>query len=287
MNEKEGKEEDAITIEDIERMPRTQMQKVLKGWNQPATGRNAELRERLAEHLERKEKSREEKRLKKYRPQCPQSLLARIDRAKTQRLYLIERSPVEQGSEGAGCSFVVLGSTGNVYRVRISKVPGCTCPDMQRKNVICKHILFVYLKVIGLSPASPCIYQAALLSSELEEMFQAMNQRHGSLTVLANRSVRTTYASLSASNQENHTVLRKPFQDQDCPICFDAMREKEELTYCRGTCGSNFHIQASFLHLTHSTCFIHTLLNPIYSASKCGPHKPKTTSLVPPVDNPG
>ena len=144
---------------------------------------------------------------------------------------------------------MVLGSTGNVYTVHIGKLPSCTCPDNRHKDHLCKHILFVLLKVMGVDPNSPLIYQAALLENELKEMFECMaNRRVGGMDarVLANEQVRSTYAaSLKQTDDDVSTstsgVQRRTLeQDADCPICFDTMAEGE-LTFCRVTCGTNFH----------------------------------------------
>ncbi|XP_026442080.1 uncharacterized protein LOC113341408 [Papaver somniferum] len=43
--------------------------------------------------------------------------------------------------------FFILGSTGNVYTVRLSRIPTCNCPD---SAFPCKHILFVYTRVLNL-----------------------------------------------------------------------------------------------------------------------------------------
>ncbi|RZC92628.1 hypothetical protein C5167_007549 [Papaver somniferum] len=43
--------------------------------------------------------------------------------------------------------FFILGSTGNVYTVRLSRKPSCNCPD---SAFPCTHILFVYTRVLNL-----------------------------------------------------------------------------------------------------------------------------------------
>lgn len=191
-----------------------------------------------------------EKRLAKYRSTCSQKTRARIDRAKTQRMYLVSRGDVSPDS--LECKFVVLGSTGNVYTVKICKKSSCSCPDFQKGN-LCKHVLFVLLKVIGIDSNSPLVYQAALLESELQELFDCMERRAqrvggGGISddVLANEQVRTTYAAgLKGSvdieaSLDNGTKRKSVDQDADCPICFDSL-QSGTLTFCRGTCGTNFH----------------------------------------------
>ncbi|KAI2506769.1 hypothetical protein MHU86_7664 [Fragilaria crotonensis] len=107
-----------------------------------------------------------------------------------------------------------------------------------RKGNLCKHILFVMLKVIGLDPESPLVYQAAYLRSELQEMFALLASRRVGRSVMANDKVKQTYASLSTTGIDDCVVdvgRKSLADDSDCPICFDAMAESSEsLSYCRG-----------------------------------------------------
>ena len=180
-----------------------------------------------------------EKRAKRYRSAPTNSIRQRIDRARTQRLYLVQRTDFENGQG----KFVVLGSTGNVYEVVIAEIPHCSCPDHAKGN-LCKHILFVMLKVVGLDPSSPLVYQAAYLQSELREIFALLQSRRVGGSVLANEKVQSKYASLQGggSDDPQNGVARKSLDaDSDCPICFDNMEAGSSLTYCKATCGANFH----------------------------------------------
>lgn len=67
---------------------------------------------------------------------------------------------------GRAQEFVVLGATGNVYNVKISRHPHCNCPDHEKGN-LCKHILFVMLRVLKLSTSNPLVWQKALLTTEV------------------------------------------------------------------------------------------------------------------------
>lgn len=194
-----------------------------------------------------KPKETVEKRLKRYRSSCPRAVQERIDRARTQLMYLVSKDEIAD-MESLTCNFVVLGSTGNVYNVAIQCVPHCTCPDHAKGN-LCKHILFILLKVMAVPPHSPLVYQAAWIGSELEEMFQGMRQRfrHVSGAVLANKAVRDGYAKLSRGEDLDYKgaqgdigVARRTDVD-DCPICFDTLGTGTTTTYCRAQCGATFH----------------------------------------------
>jgi hypothetical protein len=53
-----------------------------------------------------------------------------------------------------------------VYTVKISRYLHCDCPDHAKGN-LCKHILFVMLRVLKLSHDNPLVWQRALLTKEV------------------------------------------------------------------------------------------------------------------------
>ena len=194
--------------------------------------------------------SQKEKRLSRFRAQPSKDIVARIERALSQRLFLVGRQVSPQLQ-----SFAVLGSTGNVYDVVISQTPSCTCPDHAKGN-LCKHILFVFLRVLRLSRDNPLVWQTALLASEVHDILRdapAMMSR----APLASAAVRSTYSQVSGVKSEGLSpaaetsgVVRKPFEGMPCPICFEDMHEAagsgacakaEETVWCKATCGQSLH----------------------------------------------
>ncbi|EAL90133.1 RING finger domain protein (Znf1), putative [Aspergillus fumigatus A1163] len=105
--------------------------------------------------------------------------------------------------------FTMAGTTGNLYKVVIGKVPSCDCPD---------GVLINALK----APAH-LQYQLAFLSSELREMYQS------------------SPLSSQKEQSEDNNGKRKPIEG-DCPICFMELEpEKDEIVWCRAACGNNVH----------------------------------------------
>jgi len=102
--------------------------------------------------------------------------------------YLIsQRDTATAVSDGMlSREFAVLGSTGNVYNVRIAQTPHCSCPDHERGN-LCKHIIFVLLRVLGLSASSELVYQTSLLQKELSYLFDIRDAATAHSSVLAKR----------------------------------------------------------------------------------------------------
>lgn len=62
-------------------------------------------------------------------------------------------------------------AAGNVYTVRIGRHPSCSCPDAAKGNV-CKHHLYIMMRVLRLAPDDPCVWQRALLSAEVTRLPQ-------------------------------------------------------------------------------------------------------------------
>lgn len=83
----------------------------------------------------------EEKRLRVFRKKAPFSYLEKLERATSQRMFVIDRT--RGGTEDVPEETIDLaGTTGNVYSITISQSPKCTCPDNKKGNQ-CKHIVYV------------------------------------------------------------------------------------------------------------------------------------------------
>ncbi|KAG6030788.1 hypothetical protein E4U41_007762 [Claviceps citrina] len=159
-----------------------------------------------------------EKRLRRYRASPPQAFDSVYQRALGQRFYVLQRT--RRGTEdcpGEVCE--VAGSTGNVYTVEIGQALRCTCPHALKDNH-CKHIIYVLARVLG-APFQ-YVYQRALLSSELREIFAK---------------------AWSAKPAEQSTRSKRKSIEDDCPICFCPFDAKspESIVWCRAACGQNIH----------------------------------------------
>mmetsp|Transcript_21405 Transcript_21405/g.59557 ORF Transcript_21405/g.59557 Transcript_21405/m.59557 type:complete len:369 (-) Transcript_21405:120-1226(-) len=279
------------------------LRQVLYQWNRSTLGASSALRKRFVEEREKRRvaegrpkqeglefdpHAKPEERLKALRSRCPQKVWDRIERARQQRLFLVECGDIpdpessvaaaarqktddgnndddgdgnDDGDSNAGddsdnepdglyCQFVVLGSTGNVYNVDIERIPTCTCPDHAKNNDLCKHILFVLLKVMGVSHKCRLIYQQAWTSGELKKMFADFRKRWNTVRgngVMAKGTVQTAYAQLKDGSKKREQVEGMECRQQDineaddCPICFDPLSTGGQCTFCKAQCGANFH----------------------------------------------
>ncbi|KAL5490068.1 hypothetical protein ACEPAI_4901 [Sanghuangporus weigelae] len=179
-----------------------------------------------------------EKRAAIFKKKCPQNIVERLERVISQRFCLIDR---RRNGDELREEFSVLGSTGNVYVVTIDRLPSCTCPDAMKGNH-CKHILFIFCKVLQVPQSSHVWYQKALLTSELEEVFR---NAPPAPNVMAAAQIRDAYnqatrkASSGSSSKQNR---RMPSADDSCAICYECMEDANgsSLTWCE-TCGNALH----------------------------------------------
>jgi hypothetical protein len=198
-----------------------------------------------------------EKRAARFRDGATADVAARILRAMSQRMYLINQEDCSEIGN-AMKKYAVLGSTGNVYDVEIAKFPSCSCPDFGR-GYLCKHILFVFLKVLKVKETSNKIYQKALLQSELLDIFSRAPQTTASVS--ANTEVIAAYhktvlganCEASAVDVQDTTDDSKP--SGDCAICFESMETKQEAVQKCSVCRNYLHKDCLMKWLSKaSTC---------------------------------
>ncbi|KAI9445094.1 hypothetical protein H4582DRAFT_883725 [Lactarius indigo] len=212
------------------------------GASGPSLGQQKQARtspskaKRLRKNPQSSDASLPEKRDATFKKSCPKNILDRVARVMSQRFFMIDRR--REGNELKE-EFKVLGSTGNVYTVTIGKLPSC---DYASRGNHCKHILFIYLKVLQVPQSSDLWYQKALLTGELESIFTNAPLAPG---VLAHDGVRNAYASATGKNQtatSSSTKRRVPGPEDDCSICYESMHGESEgrLTFCE-ECGNALH----------------------------------------------
>eukprot|EP00929_Paragymnodinium_shiwhaense_P052183 TRINITY_DN26147_c0_g1_i1.p1 TRINITY_DN26147_c0_g1~~TRINITY_DN26147_c0_g1_i1.p1 ORF type:complete len:507 (+),score=27.04 TRINITY_DN26147_c0_g1_i1:196-1716(+) len=175
-----------------------------------------------------------ERRLARWRSTCSVATSERMGRALEQRMYLLEQMDLNS-DHGPSKQFEVLGSTGNAYTVRIGALVSCSCPDAL-KGFVCKHQLFVFLRVLRAPRSSALIYQRALLSSERVELFAAVRSFQAETNAVAIQPVREAYKE---SKNPRDPVQHRGLASDDCPICYEELAQ-EALKVCK-TCRNAVH----------------------------------------------
>mgnify|MGYP000990748254 CR=1 FL=1 len=154
----------------------------------------------------------------------------RKNRGIVQKLYLVE---ILEASDDLKREYIVMGSTGNVYRVEISETPTCTCPDYVQRKCRCKHIYFILLRIMKISKEMEDKQKYS--NDELVTMFQNIPNITNNLIVGEN--IKKIYIK-----KKNPELLKKS-KDDLCPICIDDLENGEDLDFCKGSCGKYIHVE--------------------------------------------
>jgi hypothetical protein len=196
-----------------------------------------------------------------FRKAPSKKVIDKKKRALSQRMMLISRERCNGTSSSSSSSsttllgedFKVLGSTGNVYSVVIDSKPRCDCPDA-RKNPsdICKHLIFVFLKVLKLPEDIPYWFQKSLLPSELSDLFARAkpdptltNAKLQSAYLVATGQKEASDATDESSSSSSHgrRNIPQPGDGACCPICYEDFvpGEIKGLVFCETSCGNPVH----------------------------------------------
>ncbi|KAG6598775.1 hypothetical protein SDJN03_08553, partial [Cucurbita argyrosperma subsp. sororia] len=187
-------------------------------------------------------------RLHLHRFKPSQAVADRIVRALHHHLHLLYRS---------NSNFFVLGATGNVYIVSLSSTPSCTCPD---RITPCKHILFIYIRALGLSLDDVCLRRRTLRPCQLNRLLAAPIM----LESLAEIGIRRIFHQQFFQVKERGSSANVVEEGTACPVCLDDMKKNDRVVAC-STCRN----------LVHEDCFLsrkqeHSpklLLDPVQVAS--------------------
>lgn len=206
-----------------------------------------------------------EKRARKHISKPNADVRDRISRAFNQKLFFVDQEEITSEANGLGRKFAIMGTTGNIYDVKIQQQPSCSCPDCARGK-LCKHIIFVMIKVLQVDRNSDLIYQNALLQSELSEIFIRAPPLHNG--VLANRNVVNAYKKavhgepIDLTKEEKSVevevavvVEKKP--EGECPVCFDSLEVALNLLDSCSTCRNFIHREClqNWIKVKRTCCY--------------------------------
>ena len=146
----------------------------------------------------------------------------RIERCYTDNIYLIESLPSEDEYERR---YLIMGNSGNTYKVTIAKKPNCTCPDYRTRRNRCKHIFFVLIRIMNINNFTDRQFS----EEELVDMFSNIPDIPQNLIYQGERP------------EEPKAVNQKFDKGDVCPICLDPLENGKELDYCKYSCGKTIH----------------------------------------------
>lgn len=149
----------------------------------------------------------------------PDNVDRRMQRGKTQKIYLVNRNV-----DDSTATFNVMGTTGNIYEVKLSGSPTCSCPDFCQRRNRCKHIFFMLAKIFAIK--NP--YQATFSKAEIENYIKSYKDN-------------ILKFSIKYDVKLNCTDVGPKCIEDDCCICLDPILNGDPYVYCKKTCGRCVH----------------------------------------------
>ncbi|KAI3691149.1 hypothetical protein L2E82_49368 [Cichorium intybus] len=164
-----------------------------------------------------------------YTQHPPEPLTERVLRALENPLRLLHRSNND---------FFILGATGNVYTVTLSEAPSCTCPD---STTPCKHILFVYVRLLSVSLDDPCLWRRNLRPCQLTRLLSAPVSTDAVAGVAIRQRYQELYLQRAATGPDGKGPPVQAEEGSTCPVCLEEMgRGDRKLVACE-TCKNPIH----------------------------------------------
>lgn len=159
---------------------------------------------------------------------------ARINRAKTQPLYVIWCDPEE-------LVYRVTGATNNIHNVSLMTY-ACSCPDYTQRKQPCKHMLFVLLRRLRIDEDDVRDnYIEGFLYEDL--ITREIDRKFGGFVDLLSSDDEVEDEEQQEIKQR--AAIRKEVDGVECGICCDDMSKDQEtmgeLVFCDDTCGNAIH----------------------------------------------
>ena len=164
--------------------------------------------------------------------------MIRLKKALAEKIYLLSATQVS----ALEWSFKVRGQSNNVYDQTLSTTTfSCSCPDHKSRATFCKHLLFLVARVA--------------MQMELAGKLQhnKANWKDTAFAACVASWINRLKNRMSSDGDKGKPVEKV---DGDCSICFEEIKEGEELTKCVITCKNAFHKNCMKLWLEsgHDTC---------------------------------
>lgn len=133
-------------------------------------------------------------------------------------------------------SFEIIGSTGNIYTVKINRFPSCSCPDYRQRQSTCKHIYFTLSKVLQ-QPEE--IWKKGSDFDE-DQVAILLAQAHN-LQLTRKNCVKKEIETTDIFTDEEKKKQKDLKEQGECPICLCEFLPGEDVIFCYTTCGMNLH----------------------------------------------
>ena len=163
--------------------------------------------------------------------------MLRLKRSLSERIYLLAAKQVSEEE----WNFRVRGQSNNIYeQVLKPEEFSCSCPDHQKNNNFCKHLLFLIARVA----------MQMEVAGKISD-----NKKNWKTTAFEACSPAWLNRLKNRISGEKTKITEIKAIGSDCPICFEEMKSGDNLVECVTTCHNYFHRDCMNLWLSeNNTC---------------------------------
>jgi len=147
--------------------------------------------------------------------------MLRLKKSLSEKIYLLNANQISD----VEWAFKLRGQSNNIYEQVLSSTAfSCSCPDHKSRAIFCKHLLFLVARVAVQME----------LAAKLQQ--NKANWKKTAFDACVASWINRLKNHTSATRRE---VVEKV--DGECAICFEEMKEGDELVKCNLTCKNGFH----------------------------------------------
>lgn len=174
------------------------------------------------------------------------NFVSRLDRAFQQRIYVIDcsnNSIESAGEEGGTFKFEVMGNSDTAYNITLKQGGKiyCSCPDHDANWKLCKHMLFVLIRILGISKEKVYSDYFQLLDDD-KKSFNVTDETITLCQAYLKKRESMLLEGVSKDEMGSGVNRKSIGEDDSCPICLDEFSStKEKIDWCKGQCGNNVH----------------------------------------------
>jgi Ring finger domain len=165
--------------------------------------------------------------------------MLRLQKSLSEKIYLLYANQISETQ----WDFKVRGQSKNIYQQTLTPFQfTCSCPDHKTKQTFCKHLLFLVARVAVRIDIASKLSNDKTLWGEIYFNLCSVAWIERLKSRMENENKPKTTAPSAIGN--------------DCPVCFEEMKDGESLSQCITTCKNYFHSECIQLWLSsgHSNC---------------------------------
>lgn len=170
-----------------------------------------------------------------------ESINDRLEEPLSVRFFVFETKFTPTSFECVLCCQTDTFQSEEAPKVIISYKPQCSCKVFEQSGKICKHLLFIYLRILKVDTNDEILTKLVLEEEELTEVLRKLK------TVVKavknyKPSFKKSFGTRSTSQNSNSVeVIRENWADKVCGLCFEFLNSNNSMVWCRVKCGKNMH----------------------------------------------